>query len=105
MSYSKSGWFIWSQNYDMHTAKEFHGIDEQYTYWFDKYFDMYFNSGLDNSVNFKQVIECYKRNLLLPCVCGLFSIIEFYLRRIFKFDGKDIFCVRKELYGSATPEI
>ena len=105
LSYSKSGWFIWLQNYDMHAAKEFHGIDEQYTYWFDKYFDKYFNSGLDDSENFKQVIECYKGNLLFPCACGLFSIIEFYLRRIFKFDGKDIFRVRKELEGSAIPEI
>lgn len=105
LSYTKTGWFIWLQTYDMFTTQVHHSIDDQYTYWFDKYFDMQFNSELDNSENFKQVIQCYKGKMLFPCVCGLFSIIEYYLRRIFQFDGKEIFHVRKELKGSAIPEI
>lgn len=100
-----SGWFIWLQNFDFCPALPFNTMDERYTYWFDKYFDNYFTASLDDNRYFYDAIRCYKNDLLFSCVCSLFSIMEFYQRRISKFDGKTIFSMKKALDNSAVPDL
>lgn len=106
LAYQKEGWFIWLQIYNFYICGEpFKNIDEKFTYWFDTNFDMNFGKFDFGGRYFTEAINNYKSGQYYSCVCGLFPLIEFFERRISKFDGESIFHIKKALEESQVKDL
>ena len=101
----KLGWFIWLQNYKISTSFPYKDEDELYTYWFDKYFDDYFINQDITIPYYSEATDNYKNNNLYACVCCLFPLIEYMVKKILKFDGNTIFHIKKELTNSKLSNV
>lgn len=106
LEYQKDGWFIWLQTYNFYISGEsFKNVDEKFTYWFDTNFDMYFGMVDICGKYFAEAVNNYKRSQYYSCVCGLFPLIEFFERRISKFDGEGIFHIKQALNESQVKDL
>ncbi len=101
--YQKDGWFIWLQIMNFAPAILCKDNDELFTYWFDKYFDSNFPE-IENNIYYNQVISNYKQGNYYACVCCLFPLIENIEKQISKFDGTEIFHIKKELSNTHIPK-
>ena len=106
LKYQQDGWFIWLQTYNFFSvAIESTSTDEQFTYWFDKYFDRHFGNINFGGSYFAEAINNYKSAQYYSCVCGLFPLIEFFERKISKFDGESVFHIKKALVESQVKDL
>lgn len=106
LDYQKDGWFIWLQTFDFTVSgKPFMDNDEKFTYCFDKFFDDNFLSIDYGGRYWMETINNYKNGQYYSCVCGLFPLIEFFQKRISKFDGKSIFNIKKSLKESQVKDL
>ncbi len=106
LKYQEDGWFIWLQNYSFYIlGAPFKNTDEEFTYWFDTNFDMYFGKVDFGGRYFLEAINNYKSGQYYSCVCGLFPLIEYLERRISKFDGESIFHIKKALDESRVKDL
>lgn len=105
LRYQQDGWFIWLQNYNFTTSFPYSSNDELFTYWFDKYFDKHFSNVDYGGRYLAETINNYKNGHYYSCVCGLFPLIEFFERRIAKFDGESVFHIKKALEESQVKEL
>ncbi len=106
LKYQQDGWFIWLQTFTFFSvAIESTDTNEQFTYWFDKYFDRHFGNINFGGRYFNEAINNYKGGQYYSCVCGLFPLIEFLERRISKFDGESVFHIKKALDESQIKDL
>ena len=106
LGYQEEGWFIWLQIYNFTiVGTPFKDIDEKFTYWFDNNFDMHFGKVDFGGRYFSEAVNNYKSGQYYSCVCGLFPLIEFFERRISKFDGESIFNIKKALGESQVKDL
>lgn len=106
LEYQKDGWFIWLQTFDFTVAgKPFKDSDEKFTYCLDRFFDDSFLSFDFGGKYWFEAINNYKDEQYYSCVCGLFPLIEFFQKRISKFDGKRIFNIKKSLEESQVKDL
>lgn len=105
LRYQQDGWFIWLQNYSFTTSYPYNSNDELFTYWFDKYFDQNFSNVEYGGRYLVEAINNYKYGQYYSCVCGLFPLIEFFERRIAKFDGESVFHIKKALEESQVKDL
>lgn len=106
LKYQQDGWFIWLQTFTFFSvAIESTDTDEQFTYWFDKYFDKHFSNINFGGRYFAEAAINYKSGNYYSCVCGLFPLIEFLERRISNFDGEKVFHIKKALDESQVKDL
>ena len=106
LKYQEDGWFIWLQTYNFYTlGVQFRNIDDQFTYWFDRFFDENFGAVDFGGRYFAEAISNYKARQYYSCVCGLFPLIEFFERRISNFDGESVFHIKKALDESQLKDL
>ena len=106
LKYQEDGWFIWLQTYNFYiSGAPFKNTDDEFTYWFDTNFDMYFSKVDFGGKYFSEAINNYKSGQYYSCVCGLFPLIEYLERRISKFDGESIFHIKKALEESRVKDL
>lgn len=106
LEYQKDGWFIWLQTYNFYiSGAPFKNTDEKFTCWFDTNFDMHFGKVDFCGRYFLEAINNYKSGQYYSCVCGLFPLIEYFERRISKFDGESIFHIKKALDESRVKDL
>lgn len=106
LKYQEDGWFIWLQTYTFFTiGVPSNNTDDQFTYWFDKYFDRHFCVVDFGGRYFAEAISNYKSGQYYSCVCGLFPLIEFLERRISNFDGDSVFRIKKALDESQVKDL
>lgn len=103
LEHQKDGWFIWLQVFSFTPGIPFKTKDEEFTYFFDKYFDKTL-SEIDGNNYYNECVSNYKCGNYYSCVCGLFPLIENIEKEIAKFDGKKIFRIKEALNNTHTPE-
>lgn len=106
LEYQKDGWFIGLQTYNFYiSGAPFKNTDEKFTYWFDTNFDMHFGKDDFGGRYFSEAINNYKSGQYYSCVSGLFPLIEYFERRISKFDGESVFRIKKALDESQLNDL
>ena len=93
----KDGWFVWLKNYRYLSNVEFKDKDEFYTYLYDKYFEDNFNLLTEKNDYFFGILKLYKLGYYYEFVCSIFPLIEYYQRKIVKFDKNKVFRMSKSL--------